>query len=757
MAPATSGERFPSRGARAARRLACALAVGCAGVAARGQEAAQTWPFMISHDAYKSDALLDLRGMNERVAGETGFVRLSADGNSFVRGDGAPIRFWSAVSDGATMRPEEMEAHCDFLAKRGVNMVRLHLSLCNTKEGAAITDVNEQLLDGAFRFIAAAKKRGIYVTLSPYWAAARPPKSWGIEDYDGLPMWGLLFFNPKLQAAHRAWVTEIYTRRNPYTGVPLKDEPAVAIAQTQNEDSVLFWTFQGVHGAQRAMAERLFTAWAAKKYGSVGQARAAWGGAAVKGDTGDTLALDMIWQLTQDPPSNHGKRQRLADQTEFLATLQHDFNAGVEAHMRSIGCKQLTNAENWRTADAVRLNDAERWTYTPNDVSAVNAYVGGLHVGKNNGFRIDPGHFYTDVSVLKNPETLPASIKQTVGHPMLITEVAWTQPNLYQSEGPFMMAAYLSLTGVGSAYWFDANRPGWLEDPRKKFWPVGGSFAVDKWSISTPMGIGQFPAASIAFRHGYVRRGDVVVHEERRLADLWERRVPVISEAGRFDPNRDAGAFAPDSKVKQEVDRLAFLVGPVEAAYGGDPAKTAVAADLPKFIDRDAGTVRSNTGEVYLDYRRGVMVVSAPKYQGVCGFLKGAGGGFQTADMRLASGTEYAAIAAVAMDDAPLATSGNILVQVGTTARLTGYQSRPAKFKPEEKAGEVEGLEIVDTGAPPWRVGKIDATLSVRNAKVAKATLLDLNGYAFGDVPVSRDGEWASVKLPAETMYLVLH
>ncbi|MEZ4850088.1 MAG: hypothetical protein R3B93_16035 [Bacteroidia bacterium] len=36
--------------------------------------------------------------------------------------------------------------------------------------------------------------------------------------------------------------------------------------------------------------------------------------------------------------------------------------------------QQLINPNNWITADIVRLNDLERWTYTSTDVPAVNRY-----------------------------------------------------------------------------------------------------------------------------------------------------------------------------------------------------------------------------------------------------------------------------------------------------------------------------------------------------------------------------------------------
>jgi hypothetical protein len=373
----------------------------------------------------------------------------------------------------------------------------------------------------------------------------------------------------------------------------------------------------------------------------------------------------------------------------------------------------------------VKLDDLERWTYTANDVPATNSYFGGLHVGANNGFRIDPGHTLTNKSALRDPLDLTANLKQTDGRPMVITEAAWTNPNLGQSEGPFLMAAYQSLTGGDATYWFAMGEKQWLLDPRRTFWKVGDSYALDKWSTNTPMCLGMFPAFSIAFRRGYVREADrPAVYEERAMEDLYARKVPIISEGGKYDPNRDAGSFSPRSTIKQEVDRLAFLVGPVRVKFGGDPANSRV-EDLSKYIDREKGVVRSLTGEIEMDYRRGVCTVKAEKFAGACGFLKdagGAGGGFDLGAVKLRSGNAYATIAAVAMDDAPLTASKQILVQVGTTARLTGWATRPARFKADAggRGEDVDGEVIVNTGAPPWQIGNTHATLTLNNAVIDK-------------------------------------
>ena len=207
----------------------------------------KAWAFHYPADKFEPSALLDLRSLNEKTAGESGFVKLAPDGNGFALGNGQPVRFWAVGSDLFHKHtPAEMERHARFLAKLGVNMVRLHCDFSPKGKEAKITDVDEQELDGVFHFVAAMKKQGIYVTISPFWANTKAPASWGIEGYADKSPWGVLFFNETLQAGYKAWVREVYARKNPYTGLALGQDPAVAIIQVHNEDSLLFWTFDGI-------------------------------------------------------------------------------------------------------------------------------------------------------------------------------------------------------------------------------------------------------------------------------------------------------------------------------------------------------------------------------------------------------------------------------------------------------------------------------------------------------------------------------
>lgn len=746
-----------------ARRLSlggCAAALALIGAAfltpAQAQEGQElgTWAFQYP-DNTKPGALLDLRSLNEKTAGESGFVHLSTDGNSFVLGNGKPVRFWACGSDVYRSSPEDMAKQARFLAKLGVNMVRLHTQIAPDTDGP-ITHVNESEIKGIWQMVAALKKEGIYTTISPYWANGKKATQWGIDGYTGqTDLWGLLFFNEKLQAGYKAWVKALYARPNPYTGLPLAKDPAVAIIQVQNEDGMFFWTMQGMKPEQQAVLGKKFAVWLTAKYGSLDTAKTAWAGAGADGDDWASGKVGILptWNLTQD--ASGGQAKRVADQVHFFADTQRGFYASItDYYKNTLGCKQLVNASNWFTADPIKLNDVERYTYTAADVIAVNKYYnGGVHLGDNNGWRIDPGHHFTSVSALTNPRDLPTDLKQVVGHPMIITESSWVAPLGYQSEGPFLMAAYQSLTGVDTFYWFSAGTPEYQTDLGFSFLNINGSHPLVKWSANVPEIMGNFPACALMYRKGYLKQGTPVVHEERPLTDLWERKTPLIAEDKSFDPNR-AGTGAGQSVIAKGVDPLAFLVGPVEVKYGGNPALTKI-ADLTPYIDAQNQVVKSETGEIRLNYGKGLCVVNAPKAQGITGFLDKAGA-VTLRDVTIQSGNPYATVAVVSMDNLPLRTSHQVLVQVGTAARPTGWQTQPSDFKSDDGKTAYHGYEVVKTGAAPWQIVNADVTLTVTNAGLTKATLLDAAGYAAQTVPVTRAGGRLTVKLPANTMYLVL-
>ena len=706
---------------------------------------ANCWAFSPERDDFSPDALLDLRYLNEKVAGESGYVTRSKDGNDFVLGNGKPARFW-ALNTGTYGKPgADLDRHAKFIAKRGCNMVRFHGNI--TPTGADLMSIDKEERDRLWKCVASMKKQGIYTTFSPYWAGtSRVKPAMGVLDTGGAGNSGTLFFDKKVQEAYKNWMKQVLTEKNPYTGIPLAQDPALAIIQIQNEDSLLFWTAQGIKGAAATELRKQFAAFATKKYGSLDKAKEAWGGTAVEGDNfaNNEAGLYIIWELTQRRGGD-GQQKRCADQMQFTTETMYNFNKSIDEFIHGeLGCKALINAGNWRTADNVTMLDSERYSYTPNQVMGVNRYFGGAHEGANSGWAIAGGDKFTDESTLLSPRELPVTLKQVDGYPMIISESSWVPPESYQSEGPFMIAAYQSLNGVDAYYWFATGEEDWRNPGSANgFLPSEG-----KWVCATPMLMGQWPAAALFYRSGYVKQGDPVVFEQRALQDLWDRKVPLTAEDAGFDPNRDKDNRSKESNIKDGINPLAYLVGPVVAKYDGDPAKSKV-IDFKPYIDETAKTVKSITGELNLDYGKGICTLNAPKAQGATGFFKN-GSDVKLADVSLHCGNPYATVLVVSMDGKDLKNSAKVLVQVGTTERPTGWQTKPATV--DKKTGE----QVVNFGHAPWQIVQGDVTVTIKNSGVKTAYILDANGMKVKDVPIEKQGDAITFKFPGDALYVVL-
>lgn len=705
------------------------------------------WAFRPPRDEFSPEALLDLRSLNEKFAGEHGFVTRSSDGNDFVFADGTPVRFW-AVNDSAF--DKDLPRHARFLAKRGINMVRFHCNI--TPTGNDLMEIDQAERDRVWKALAAMKKEGIYVTFSPYWAGpARVKPSMGVLDTGGGGNWGLLFFDKNLQAAYKHWMKQVLTEKNPYTGLSLAQDPALAIIQIQNEDSLLFWTSQSIKGSAKKELRRQFAEFLVKKYGSLEKAKQAWGNASPSADQDSPddfahgqAALYIVWELTQHR-GNEGQKQRCADQMQFMTETMRDFNKMIGDYLKQeLGCKQLVNAGNWRTADNVTMLDAERWSYAANEVMAVNRYFSGAHEGPNNGWAIVNGDRFTDESALLHPREMPLTLKQVDGFPMMITESSWVPPQSYQSEGPFLIAAYQSLTGIDAFYWFATGEEDWRQPGSANgYLPSEG-----KWVCATPMLMGQWPAAALMYRQGYIQQGKPVVLEQRSLKELWHRRMPIIAEDAGYDPNRDKDNRSKESNIEDGVNPLAFLVGPVVVKYGGDSAKSQV-LDLNRYLEENKQTIHSITGQLSLDYAKGICILNAPKAQGVTGFLK-KGGLLRCDDVEIQSGNDYATVLVVAMDDHPLADSRKILVQVGTTERPLGWQTKPTQVSGRP------GEEVINFGHAPWMIVNNNVTLSLKNSAIVKARALDANGMPLKEIPLNTSRDRKNLKFPADVLYVML-
>lgn len=630
---------------------------------------------------------IDLRSMNETYAGENGRI-LSRDGRFVHEKTGKPIRFWgvNVGYDVIKMDDASIERMANMLASRGVNLIRIHGAVFH-QEGGRAASIDEAQLANVQRAVGIFKKAGIYSTLSiyfPLWLKLDEANAWP-AGYKSATPFGLLFLDPTLQKFYRGWWRELLTRPDA-NGHALKDEPAILSLEMLNEDSLFFWTFEPyktVPGSVMEPLERRFAIWLAARHGSAEAAVKKWNSERVQGDdpANGRVGICILWRIFNN------RDARSKETAQFLYEVQRDFYANTRDYLtRELGSISLVSASNWMTADERYLLPLERASYLTGDLIDRHSYYSGQHNSPRD-WMVSVGDSYLDRSALRfDPEKPdqaernslnPSFDTMTNRLPTMISETNWSQPNRFTTEMPIVCAAYGALQDLDAYGFFAIDGPTWVS-------------AISKYGLMTPSTLGQFPAAAMIYRKGLVAEGPTIVDASIRLDDLLDLQ----------------GGLA-------GIPSRAHLVGKYDVRYTNDAPTNRPDFDVSKFDDASAKSIRSATGELSLDYGKGVLAVNAPAAQGAVGFLEAAGE-VKLADCTIRSTMPYGSIMVVPLDDQPIATSRKVLVQVMSEQQNTGWQTSGDRVKTITNFGtgpllvrEFAGTIEFD-GDAPWQVQPLD-------------------------------------------------
>ncbi len=697
------------------------------------------FPFASKRDPFEATAGFDLRGLNEEFAGQGGFIGVK--GSRFIHtATGEPVRFWAVNGPpGDLDDPEALRRCARFMAKYGVNLCRVHGGYYDESG-----HLRPQRVQRALRVVEAMKAEGIYCHFSiyfPLWLRPKPGTPW-LEGYDGKQHpFAAIYFNRDFQAQYRAWWKALLLTPHPKTGKRLVDEPAVMGLEMVNEDSYFFWTFAAgnLPEPQLRIVETQFAEWLETKYGSLDAALAAWKGPRLPRDKpGERrIAFRPLWNMFQE------KTARDKDTARFLVESQREFYRQTYQFLRELGFKGVITASNWATASPEVFGPLEKLTYTVGDFVDRHGYLGCNHKGDSAAWSIRDGHTYSDRSLLRfeaeppgKPKVFahPAFDPSYHGKPSMISETTWCRPNRYRSEAPLFYAVYGALQGSDAVVHFSFDGPTWSVKP---------NFFMQPWTLMTPAMLGQFPAAALIYRKGLVAEGQMLVELDLKVDDLLDLKGTPLPQDAHLDELRlkdvPHGASLKPGSV---IDPLVHLAGRTNVHFTarGGPAKI---ANLAPYIDRARQTVTSSTGELHLDYGRGVLRINAPAAQGACGALAEAGT-VNLGDVTIESTMPLGHVVAVSLDGRPLASSQRMLLQVMS-------EEKPSRFETEPAGQGV--LRIKKIGQDPWMVRELQGTVRFKRADAGRlaVTPLDENGY-----PQTTAGHASEIRLRPTTMYYVI-
>lgn len=712
------------------------------GVAEPGWFAFEPGPDPLTHSP------IDLRFLNERFAGEQGFIR--AQGGDFIHEQtGEPVRFW-AVNVGmgfVNAADADLDLFARAMAKRGVNLVRVHGAVYEGS-GANFGRVKPETVARLQYLVHALKREGIYSALSiyfPLWVRLGPENP-AFPGYENAHPFALPYFSEPFQPLYQSWWRALLEPVNPHTGIALKDDPAVAMVEMINEDSMLFWTFDPHEGSggnlpdpQRAILERRFGDWLLARYpgATLAQIRASrWQGLATAQDSfaEGRVGFRPLWNIAND------RRSRDQDTARFLTELMKDWHAEVYRFLKQdLGSQALVYCSNWKTASEQYLDPLDKYANSVGDFFDRHGYFGGRHEGNNASWNLEPGQRYDDRAAVKfaNAAGTGADFGNPLwdlgynGRPSTITEVNWPLPNRFRADMIFLGAAYGALQGSDAIFWFAAGEPTWQGLP-------------GKFAIQTPVALGQFPAAALIYRLGLARTGERVVDIDLRVEDLYALKGTPLPAPQNFDSLRGndvpPGATLTNVSV---IDSLAFLVGRVNVNLLEEGAPRSQVRDLSPFIDRTTKRIVSETGELRWDWGAGLVTLDAAAAQGATGFLADAGR-IELGGLTIESPLEYGSILLVAMDGKPVAGSGKLLLQVVS-------EEKPWQWETDAATGL---RTITNRGTVPLMVRELTGKVRLKRSDAATLTVtpLDSNGYRVA-APVVGAGE---INLLPDRLYYLI-
>ena len=243
-----------------------------------------------------------------KTAPLTAIDKVAAVGNNFVVNN-LPYKFWGVNIVAAGAFPDKTDASgiAAHAAKMGINLVRFH-HLDNPSwtaagslfiNGQTTRSLNPVSLDRLDYFIYQLKQHGIYINMNLNVSRTFNNMD-GVPDADSLLEFGkgVTIFDPQLVSLQNEYASQLLGHINVYTGVKLSEDPALAMLEMINENSLYgMWKDDALKPHSQPggfltwrhsrMLDSMWNAYLLKKYATQTALQTAW-------QTGGGTATELI-------------------------------------------------------------------------------------------------------------------------------------------------------------------------------------------------------------------------------------------------------------------------------------------------------------------------------------------------------------------------------------------------------------------------------------------------------------------------------
>lgn len=491
---------------------------------------------------------LDFSWLNEVPAGIHGHV--TVQNGHFIFSDGTPVKFFGVNLGFAAATPERRvaEAIAEDLYRSGANMARIHATDCTycgiidyTQEKTGM--LNTQMLDRLDYLVYCLREKGIYLHLDMTAGRGFHAADGFTEEeleYAAQNVRAVRFFDERIIRLEKEYIARYLTHRNPYTGLCYVEDPAVAIVQYTNENSITWYQLPGTRTAFDRALDLRFNLWLCDKYGSRAAMQKAWtnaDGICTLQKSEDPFAGTVVrprlgcWgePVTQwdAAPDSERAPVRHSEFMSFLREIEKNTFQDVYRMIRALGYRSAINLSNYPEAaldlEMNALGDVTEknpyWNHP------IGPYTPPTQFYPEEMCQIDP----RQPRAVHNSHSLGvASRARVAGKPFVITEWNATNTTPFRADALFQMAAYGAHQDWDGILLFTYTFAGTEQEY------FNADHFTDFFTVNLdPAMWSQFGIASAIFRMGLVQKArnrvELGVSEQDLLtqtAEFW--RLPML-------------------------------------------------------------------------------------------------------------------------------------------------------------------------------------------------------------------------------------
>ena len=645
-------------------------------------------------------SVLDLSELLHCPAGKYGYLRNVNGKFEFKGRPGICTRFYGVNIAFMLnfMEPKQTDQLVERLSRSGYNLLRLHHfdDLLTESPHRGTSPFVKERLNRFHYLISRCREAGIYITLDLY-TCREPDASISRlvqgETISGSEYKALFFLDEGIRNDFFTFSSRLLNSVNPYTGVALKDDPAICMLSFLNEDTIFATAKRTPRVA--ALYEAQYKVWQKKN------------GLIVTKENRNTL-----WR-------------------EFLSEIYRKGFAAMRQFAKENGLKMPLTDQNYWTDIGTSLL---RTSYEYIDNHFYWAHPSFL--GKN--WQL-PMRFETR-SAIRNfaggiSEQFPC---REFGKPYSVSEWNYCHPNRYNLEGGFLMGAYSALQD-----WSSLCRFAFSHTIR----------SLDDRSLVTTLDIAEDPVRTLSeiAAQMFFLRGDVSPSKNEYMVlmepthwknprapsgfPLYMRRLGLIGKTGfRIVLPGGMNELPENSRLLVGSEQLRKRLAGNKKILAwnlnvNDSMKELVREKLIPADDAARNRFRSDTGELLLDCDQTAFLVSTPRSEGMVLEKNSVMEGKFT---KIRNHDTFAGFLITSKDGSPLQQSNRLLILHLTGIANTGETYRDTDCNILESWGHAPLL---------LRRNKAELTLN-RTFRDFHLYKVDPNGKRISETPFRiRDGK----------------